>query len=75
MPEKWVLTWARIAFVTFGRKKSAQLLEYLAFDSQKGAVDFPMSLDDSQRRTTQLHLPNGDIGELPVIEQIYAAQK
>ena len=72
MPEKWVLTWARIAFVTFGRKNS--VLEILAFDSQRGAVDFAMSLDDPQRRTVQLHLPNGEIAELPVIEQIYATQ-
>ena len=75
MPDKWVLTWARIAFVTFGGKNSAQFLEFLAFDSQKSAVDFAMSLDDPQRRTAQLHLPNGDIAELPAIEQIYAAQK
>jgi hypothetical protein len=31
-----------------------------------------MSLDVPQRRTVQLHLPGGDIAELPIIEQMYA---
>ena len=75
MTDKWVLTWARIAFVTIGRNNSAQLRERLAFDSQEGAVDFAMSLDDPQRRTVQLHLPDGNIAELPAIEQIYTTQK
>ena len=49
--------------------------EHLAFDSQNEAVDFAMSLDNPQRRTVQLHLPSGDIAELPVIERMRATQK
>jgi hypothetical protein len=75
MTDTWVLTWARTAFVTIGRKNSPPRREQIAFDSQEGAVDFAMSLDDPQRRTVQLHSPNGDIADLPVIEQMYAAQK
>jgi len=44
----------------------------MAFDSQKEAVDFAMSLDHPQRRTVRLHLPGGNIAELAVIEQMYA---
>ena len=33
---------------------------------------FAMSLDVPQRRTVQLHLPGGDIAELPIVEQMYA---
>ena len=73
--DTWVLTWARTAFVTIGRKNGPPRREQIAFDSQEGAVDFAMSLDDPQRRTVQLHLPNGDIAELSVIEQMYATQK
>jgi hypothetical protein len=75
MTDTWVLTWARTAFVTIGRKSSPSLRERAAFESQEGAVDFAMSLDDPQRRTAQLHFPNGDIAELPVIEQMYVTQK
>jgi hypothetical protein len=74
MPDKWVLTWARIAFVTIGRKNSPFVREHMTFDSPREAVDFAMSLDDPQRRTVQLHLPSGDIAELPVIEQMHATQ-
>ena len=75
MTDTWVLTWARTAFVTIGRKSNPSLRERIAFDSQKAAVDFAMSLDAPQRRTVQLHLPNGDIAELPVIERMYGTQK
>jgi hypothetical protein len=34
-----------------------------------------MSLDVPQRRTVQLHLPGGDIAELPIIEQMYAQRQ
>ena len=74
MTDTWVLTGARAAFLAIGRKKKPPL-EGIAFDSQDEAVDFAMSLDYPQRRTVQLHLPNRDIAELPVIEQMYAAQK
>ena len=75
MTDKWVLTWARAAFITISRKNSARLRERLEFDSEKGAIDFAMDLDDPQRQTVQLYLPNGDIADLPVIEQMYTAQK
>jgi len=39
--------------------------------AKKEAINFAMSLDVPQRRTVQLHLPGGDIAELP-IEQMYA---
>jgi hypothetical protein len=74
MTDKWVLTWARAAFIAISRN-SARLRERLVFDSQKQAIDFAMSLDEPQRQTVQLYLPNGDIADLPVIEQMYAAQK
>ncbi len=75
MTDKWVLTWARAAFITISRKSSARLRERLEFDSEKGAINFAMDLDDPQRQTVQLYLPNGDIADLPVIERMYAAQK
>ena len=76
MTDKWVLTWARIAFIPiFSRKNIPQPRERIAFDSQKEAVDFAMSLDDPQRQTVQLHLPGGDIAELLVIQKMYATQK
>jgi hypothetical protein len=40
--------------------------------AKKEAINFAMSLDVPQRRTVQLHLPGGDIAELPIIEQMYA---
>jgi hypothetical protein len=75
MTDKWVLTWARTAFIMIGCKNDLLFRERLAFDSQNEAVDFAMSLDVPQRRTVQLHLPGGDIAELPVIEQMHATQK
>jgi hypothetical protein len=74
MTDKWVLTWARAAFIAISRN-SARLRERLVFDSLKQAIDFAMSLDEPQRQTVQLYLPNGDIADLPAIEQMYAAQK
>ena len=75
MTDKWVLTWARTAFIAIGSKESARLRERLEFDSENGAIDFAMNLDDPQRQTAQLYLPNGDIADLPMIEQMYVAQK
>jgi hypothetical protein len=75
MVDKWVLTWARIAFVPFGRKNGPPFREQKAFDCESDAIDFAMSLDVPQRRTAQLHLPCGDIAELTEIEQMHAAQK
>jgi hypothetical protein len=75
MRDKWVLTWARTAFIIIGRKNDPTFREHLGFDSQNEAVDFAMSLDDPQRRTVQLHLPHGDIAELPVIERMHATRK
>ena len=73
MTDAWVLSWERAAFL-IGRKNSPPRREHLVFGSQKEAVDFAMSLDDPQRRTVQLHLPNGDIAKLSAIEQMYAGQ-
>jgi hypothetical protein len=75
MTDTWVLTWARAAFVTIDRKSGPPPREHLAFDSQEAAVDFALSLDEPQRRTAQLHLPNGNIAELTIIKQMFAAQK
>jgi hypothetical protein len=72
MAMDWVLTWARTAFISIGRKNIPPRREQKAFDSQREAVNFAMSLDVPQRRTVQLHLPGGDIAELTVIEQMYA---
>jgi hypothetical protein len=72
MAMEWVLTWARTAFISISRKNIPPPLEHMAFDSQKEAVDFAMSLDHPQRRTVRLHLPGGNIAELAVIEQMYA---
>ena len=72
MAMDWVLTWARTAFILIGRKNIPPRREQKAFDSQKEAINFSMSLDVSQRRTVQLHLPGGDIAELPIIERMYA---
>ena len=75
MKDKWVLTWARAAFIRISRKGSAGLRERLEFDSEKSAIDFAMSLDNPQRQTVQLYLPNGDTADLPMIEQMFATQK
>ena len=73
MAHKWVVTWERTAFVPIGRRHMRMPRhERKMFDSQKEAVDFAMDLDDPQRRTVQLHLPDGDIAYLPSIEQMYA---
>jgi hypothetical protein len=72
MAMDWVLTWARTAFISISRKNIPPRREEKAFDSQKEAVNFAMSLDYPQRRTVQLHLPDGDIAELLVVEQMYA---
>jgi hypothetical protein len=72
MAMDWVLTWARTAFISISRKNIPPRREEKAFDSQKEAVNFAMSLDVPQRRTVQLHLPDGDIAELLVVEQMYA---
>ena len=75
MTDKWVLTWARAVFITRSRKNSARLRERLEFDSEKGAIDFAMDLDDPQRQTVQLYLPNGNVADLPVIERMNAVLK
>jgi hypothetical protein len=75
MTDKWVLTWARAAFITIGRKDSARLRERLEFDSEEEAIGFAMNLDDPQRQAVQLYLPSGDIADLPVIEKMQVAQK
>jgi hypothetical protein len=72
MAMDWVLTWARTAFISISRKNIPPRREEKAFDSQKEPVNFAMSLDVPQRRTVQLHLPDGDIAELLVVEQMYA---
>ena len=72
MAYKWVVTWERTGFVPIGRKNIPPSRERKTFDSQKEAVNFAMSLDDLQRRTVQLHLPDGDIAYLPRIEQMHA---
>lgn len=65
---------ARTAFIMIAQKNDLLFREHLAFDSQNEAVHFVMSLDDSQRRTVQLHLPCGDIAELLVIERMHATK-
>ena len=72
MAMDWVLTWARTAFISISRKNIPPRREEKAFDSQKEPVNFAISLDVPQRRTVQLHLPDGDIAELLVVEQMYA---
>ena len=64
---------AHLAFVPIGRRHMRMpRRERKMFGSKKEAVNFVMSLDDPQRRTAQLHLPDGDIVYLPRIEQMYA---
>src|SRR5262249_32787921 len=72
MAMDWVLTWARTAFISISRKNIPPRREEKAFDSQKEAVNFAMSLDEPQRRTVQLHLPSGDIAYLAAIERMCA---
>ena len=72
MAEKWVLSWARIAFVPMGGRNIQPRLERKTFDSQKEAINFAMSLDYAQRRTVQLHMPDGDVAYPPSIEQMHA---
>ena len=45
MAMDWVLTWARTAFISISRKNIPPRREEKAFDSQKEAVNFAMSLD------------------------------
>ena len=75
MAMDWVLTWARTAFISISRKNIPPRREEKAFDSQKEPVNFAISLDVPQRRTVQLHLPDGDIAELLVLEHVRATSK
>ena len=71
MPHKWVVSWERAAFfVPMGGRNIQPRPEWKAFD--KEAVNFAVSLEDTKRRTAQLHLPGGDSAYLPSIEQMYA---
>jgi hypothetical protein len=70
---EWVITWQRATFAPIGAQNIPAALAQKACDSQGEAVFFAMSLDDAQRRTARLHYPSGEIVELPVIEQMYAA--
>ena len=70
MAHKRVVTWT--ASVPIGRRNIPPSRERKTFDSQKEAVNFAISLDEPQRRTVQLHLPDGDIAYLPRIEQMDA---
>ena len=73
MPDKWVVSWERAAFfVPMGGRNIQPRPEWKAFDNQKEAVNFAVSLEDTKRRTAQLHLPGGDSAYLPSIEQMYA---
>jgi hypothetical protein len=73
MAYKWVLTWERTDFVPIGRRHMrTPRHERKTFDTPEEAVNFAMSLDEPQRQTAQLHLPNGYIAYLPTIEQMYA---
>jgi len=73
MPDKWVVSWECAAFfVPMGGRNIQPRPERKAFDNQKEAVNFAVSLEDTKRRTAQLHLPGGDSASLPSIEQMYA---
>ena len=73
MPDKWVVSWERTAFVVpMGGRNTQPRPERKAFDSQKEAVNFAMSLDDAKRRTAQLHLPSGDSAYPHSNEKMYA---
>jgi hypothetical protein len=67
MTDKWVVTWERTAFVPIGGMNIPPRRQQKAFDSQKEAINFAMSLDDAQRQTAQLHFPGGEIAYLPSI--------
>ena len=72
MPDKWVVSWERTAFfVPMGGRNIQPRPEWKAFDSQKEAVNFAMRLEDTKRRTAQLHLPGGASAYLSSIEQMY----
>jgi hypothetical protein len=73
MPDKWVVSWERAAFfVPMGGRNIQPRPEWKAFDNQKEAVNFAMSLEHTKQRTAQLHLPGGDSAKLRSIEQMYA---
>jgi hypothetical protein len=73
MPDKWVVGWERAPFfVPMGGRNIQPRPEWKAFDNQKEAVNFAVTLEDTKRRTAQLHLPGGDCAYLPSIEQMYA---
>ena len=46
-----------------------------SFHGQKDAVSFAMGLDVDCRGSAQLHLPGGQVVNLPIIEQMHAAQQ
>jgi len=68
----WVVTWQSSAYAPIGNQKIPLRREQKMFGSEKKAVNFAMSLDETCHMTVQLHLPFGQIAELPSIEQIYA---
>jgi len=45
------------------------------FNSPKEAVSFVMALDEPSKQTATLILPGGPAVNLPVIEQMHAAQQ
>ena len=63
----WVVTWQ--PSVSAPSQKIPLSREQKMFGSEKKAVNFAMSLEDTRRITVQMHLPGGRIAQLASIEQ------
>jgi hypothetical protein len=72
----WVVTWTSTAVNSSTRGKLVPSeLQHKKFDDDRSAVGFVMNdLDGRFRGNARLTFPDGTIVELPVIEQMYAAQ-
>jgi hypothetical protein len=70
----WVVTWLAIEAQTRSPGKAMMPnRKQKAFDDQKSAVSFAMSLVN--RSSIQLHMPGGQIVNFPVIEQMARGPK
>jgi hypothetical protein len=70
----WIASWWPITGSALGGSYTASRPMQQKFKDQKSAVSFVMGLDAGLRATAQIIMPGGEPVELPIIEQMHAAQ-
>lgn len=70
----WVVTWSPFEVRTsaLGTRILPRSREQKAFDSQREAVYFVMSLSEAERSTAELHLSGGQVAYLASIELMFS---